>query len=195
MKEIDYIFKNLDVKKFLKLIKKVGDGFLATETFKCVKNPNKKVHDGLEALVWNGIFFNKIKDLSLTYFARIESGDEEVDANFNIICFYSKTDKKYRLMTFDMSKGSFKYTLEEIFNNMPTKLEIENKFYDTNLEDGFINDYIFLCFRNQDLHRPVNKLIAVNFWVIFRYCVVVFFVHLDSCYFVSCHGRVPAGRH
>ena len=81
MKEIDYIYKNLDVKKFLKLIKKVGEGFLATETFKCVKNPNKKVHDGLEALVWNGVFFNKIKDLSLTYFARIESGDEDVDAN------------------------------------------------------------------------------------------------------------------
>ena len=143
MKEIDYIYKNLDVKKFLKLIKKVGEGFLATETFKCVKNPNKKVNDGLEALVWNGVFFNKIKDLSLTYFARIESGDEEVDANFNIICFYSKTDKKYRLMTFDMSKGSFKYTLEEIFNNMPTKLEIENKFYDRMVQLNKANKLLF----------------------------------------------------
>ena len=46
-------------------------------------------------------------------------------------------------MTFDMSKGSFKYTLEEIFNNMPTKLEIENKFYDRMVQLNKANKLLF----------------------------------------------------
>ena len=46
-------------------------------------------------------------------------------------------------MTFDMSKGSFKYTLEEIFNNTPTKLEIENKFYDRMVRLNKANKLLF----------------------------------------------------
>ena len=59
MKEIDYITKNIDVKKFLGLIKKEGDTFLIDEIFASVKNPNNKIKDLLGQYVFYGLFFSK----------------------------------------------------------------------------------------------------------------------------------------
>ena len=131
MKEIDYITKNIDVKKFLKLIKKKGDTFLIEEIFDSVKNPNNKIRELLQQYVFSGLFFNRVKKLSLTYYAWIDSGNERVDPEFSIICFYSDTDKKYRLLSFENTGGNFleqEYRLVKIFNKKPTEQQIEIEF-------------------------------------------------------------------
>jgi len=127
MKEIDYIFKNIDVEKFLKLIKKRGKGYLTNEIYKCVKEPNKKIHDLLDRSVISGIFFNKVKNLSLIYHGWIDSDNDRLDPNFKIICFHSKIDKKYRLITFEIGYGTGlqEYKLMKIFAKKPTQDQIE----------------------------------------------------------------------
>ena len=127
MKEIDYIFKNIDVEKFLKLIKKRGKGYLTNEIYKCVKEPNKKIHDLLDHSVFSGIFFNKAKNLSLIYYGWIDSDNDRLDPNFKIICFHSKIDKKYRLITFEIGYGTGlqEYKLMKIFAKKPTKDQIK----------------------------------------------------------------------
>jgi 5'-3' exonuclease len=54
---------------------------------------------------------------------------------------YNKVDMdKLLYMDIDELKYHIKIDIKSKY------FEIESKFYDTNLEDGFINDYIFLCF-------------------------------------------------
>ena len=132
MKEIDYIFKNIDVKKFLKLIKKKGEKNLTNEIYKSVKDPNKEIEDVLDVFVFGGVFFNKVKELSLTYYAWIESNNDRIDPNFKIICFYSNTDKKYRLISLDAGFGTGfgHYELVKTFYKKPTKQQIEAQYED-----------------------------------------------------------------
>ena len=138
MKEIDYVTKNIDVKKFLKLIKKEGDTFLIEEIFDSVKNPNNKIRGLLKEYVFYGLFFNRVKKLSLTYDVCIAIGGE-VYPELRIICFYSDTDKKYRLLSFENTGGNFleqEYRLVKIFNKKPTKQQIEVEFEDRKKEFG-----------------------------------------------------------
>ncbi len=132
MKEIDYITKNIDVKKFLGLIKKEGDTLLIEEIFDSVKNPNNKIRGLLKEYVFYGLFFNRVKKLSLTYDVCIAIGGE-VYPELRIICFYSDTDKKYRLLSFENTGGNFleqEYRLVKIFNKKPTEQQIEVEFED-----------------------------------------------------------------
>ena len=138
MKEIDYITKNIDVKKFLGLIKKEGDTFLIDEIFASVKNPNNKIKDLLGQYVFYGLFFNRVNKLSLTYDVCITI-DGEVYPELRIICFYSDTDKKYRLLSFENTGGNFleqEYKLVKIFNKKPTQQEIEDEFEDRKKKFG-----------------------------------------------------------
>ena len=138
MKEIDYITKNIDVKKFLKLIKKKGDTFLIEEIFDSVKNPNNKIRELLQQYVFSGLFFNRVKKLSLTYDVYLSIGGE-MYPELRIICFYSNIDKKYRLLSFENTGGNFleqEYRLVKIFNKKPTEQQIEVEFEDRKKEFG-----------------------------------------------------------
>ncbi len=82
MKEIDYITKNIDVKKFLGLIKKEGDTLLIEEIFDSVKNPNNKIRGLLKEYVFYGLFFNRVKKFIT----------EKIG---NIVVFYKKRNPYY----------------------------------------------------------------------------------------------------
>ena len=143
MKEIDYIFENIDVKKFLRLIDKTtninefgkpsqfGKGIDITfEIFESVEKPNEEVTWLLKRLVDDGIFFNRVKDFLLIYKGSIafvhknnpykllaHSDDnylEEHEDMWLIICFYSNLDKKYRLLSFYMEGKDHNDTYEVV---------------------------------------------------------------------------------
>ena len=127
MKEIDYIFDKINTKKFLKLIKNEGEDFLREEIFECVKNPNKKIKGLLKQFVFTGTFFNRVKGFSVLFRVVVESGNDRIDPNLSIICFYSETDKKYRLLLFQtiMGTGMDNYQLIKVFDKKPSKKQIQ----------------------------------------------------------------------
>ena len=162
MKEIDYILKNIDVQNFLKLIRKVdgtdireekqlskvnikikcigsSDDFLIHEITESVKNPSDDLGYLLEMLVSSGIFFQKVKGLSLIYKGEIYSPPDkelggvevkvDIDTIFSIICFFSNIDKKYILLLFHPeSHGNYEYVLVNEYDTKPTLTLIEDEF-------------------------------------------------------------------
>ena len=141
MKEVDYIFQNLDTEGFLNTLNKysgdqMGPGFLVSRH---VKDCNEKVLDFINHLVIKGIFFQKAKDLSLIYHGYLDFIDNE-DLCASISCFFSKTDNKYRLLIYSFLDKDF-YQIVKIYKDKPSIQEIEddlkefdNKEYKKNLE-------------------------------------------------------------
>mgnify|MGYP001362603005 CR=1 FL=1 len=107
MKEIDYIFQNLDTEGFLRTLdensgEQVDPGDLVSEN---VKDCNEKILRYVNYLIIKGIFFQKIKNFSLIYHGYINFKNE--DYAVSISCFYSETDNKYRLFFMHMKKSIF----------------------------------------------------------------------------------------
>ena len=107
MKEIDYIFQNLDTEGFLRTLdensgEQVDPGYLVSEN---VKDCNEKILRYVNYLIIKGIFFQKIKNFSLIYHGYINFKNE--DYGVSISCFYSETDNKYRLLFYSYEEKHF----------------------------------------------------------------------------------------
>ena len=89
MKEIDYIFQNLDIKGFLDQIKKDSgaQSNLGSQVLDNVKNSNEEVFYLIELYVSSGFFFKMVNDFSLIYKGEINFETRD-DGGYSIICFY-----------------------------------------------------------------------------------------------------------
>ena len=125
MKEIDYIFKNLDTRGFLDQLKEwsgeqAHPGHLVLEN---VKNSNDEISHLLDRLIYRGIFFQKVKDFSLIYHGYSGVEDDE-DDYASISCFFSKTDNKYWLLFY--SYGEVNYFYVDAYENKPSIQKIKD---------------------------------------------------------------------
>ena len=139
MKEIDYIFQNLNTKGFLDKLKEwsgeqAHPGYLVLEN---VKNSNDEISYLLDHLIYKGIFFQKVKDLSLIYHGYSWFKDDE-DAYASISCFFSKTDNKYWLLFYSYGEKYFFYVY--VYENKPSIQKIKDLLEkDFNLADPDCN--------------------------------------------------------
>ena len=144
MKEIEYILKNLNVKKFLSKISKEKNpiGLCDNEILACTKGLNLKnyyniveadniaLENLLQAYTFTGIFFQKIKDFKLIYIGRIYDESElllNLDGDNSIICFYSKSNKKYHLIELYWNYDDFnRYRYVCNFESKPSIKDLKN---------------------------------------------------------------------
>ena len=139
MKEIAYIFQNLDTEGFLRTLdensgEQVDPGDLVSEN---VKDCNEKILRYVNYLIIKGIFFQKIKNFSLIYHGYINFKNE--DYAVSISCFYSETDNKYRLLFYAYEEKHFfeiktyekKPSIQKIEDDL---LRFTDKNNDKNLE-------------------------------------------------------------
>ena len=132
MKEIDYIFQNLNTKGFLDKLKEwsgeqAHPGYLVLEN---VKNSNDEISYLLDHLIYKGIFFQKVKDLSLIYhgYSWFKDGGPTTAYDNNdyasISCFFSKTDNKYWLLFY--SYGERYFFEVDTYENKPSIQKIKD---------------------------------------------------------------------
>ena len=128
MKEIDYIFQNLDIKGFLDQIKKDSgeQSNLGSQVLDNVKNSNEEVFYLIELYVSSGFFFKMVNDFSLIYKGEINFETRD-DGGYSIICFYSKMDKNYRLLLISFGEKDF-YELIKIYEQKPSIQIIKDEF-------------------------------------------------------------------
>lgn len=82
----------------------------------------------LQDLVYEGVFFHKVKGLSPIYEGYIDFKESE-NYQYRIICFYWNLDKKYRLMSYLLLRGNYFYKCIKKFNKKPTYTQIENSIF------------------------------------------------------------------
>ena len=130
MKEIDYIFQNLDTTGFLEQIEKESgeQTNLGPQVLNNVKNPNEDIVSLVEEYIIRGVFFQKVSDFILIYHGYIiwENTD---DYKCSIICFYSKTDQKYRLLLISFEE-KYHFEFIKVYKEKPSIQKIADEFSD-----------------------------------------------------------------
>ena len=124
-----------------------------------------KLNELIKHYIYEGIFFQKIKEFSLIYRGYIsyksDSAAIENDQH-SVICFYSKTDKKYHLLLlFLESDGNDSYDYIRSFNSKPSindiKISIKKKppsFYTA-----------WYKFASIDFYEVNKKIKLSKFWL------------------------------
>ena len=88
-----------------------------------------KFNELIKTYVFQGILFQKVKEFSLIYngFISFKSSEALIENDqYSIICFYSKTDKKYHLLVlFLESDGNDSYQYLKSFKKKPSINEVK----------------------------------------------------------------------
>ena len=80
---------------------------------------NYEIKDALKNLIYEGVFFQKIKEYKLIYTGQINF-EGNGNYQYSIICFYSSTDSKYHLILFFLEEdGNDEYCYIDSFNKKP----------------------------------------------------------------------------
>ena len=158
MKKINYIFKNIDIKKFMKkLDKPKGDLLinLVDNIYRCT--PKLKLKDDFDRtdddvdfddmlmeLIKDSLFFSKFKEFDVFFYAlsneiekTYEFEGEKIKAPtgfYECYCFYSKLDKKYRFIDIYTDRNTFSNDNYRIsfFNKKPTNEKLFSIMQDKN---------------------------------------------------------------
>lgn len=105
-----------------------------------------KLNELIKHYIYEGIFFQKIKEFSLIYKGYIFRKNE----TDSVICFYSKTDKKYHLLLLLFEEdGNDSFDYVRSFKSKPSINKIK-----TTLKDPSIN-----------LHEVSKKIKLSKFWL------------------------------
>tara|TARA_Y100001935_G_C17254536_1_gene482905 strand:- start:29 stop:1345 length:1317 start_codon:yes stop_codon:yes gene_type:complete len=85
-----------------------------------------EIKDALKNLIYEGVFFQKIKEYKLIFTGQINF--KRGNYQYSIICFYSFTDRKYHLVLFFLEEdGNDQYHYISSFNKKPN-LDLIKKF-------------------------------------------------------------------